>query len=153
MVSQLTLPQLELALPAQLIHRGPTSQDDAWAGGHYWTVLLLDAIPALRLHGRGLPVKLGSSTTMSRPKGDWFSIAENIMGQQDFTSTFALQWSMPFVALCTLKAGSVLNIGRCSPIFRDNKGGGVQAEFWIGPPPVIQDTGSSLAPSMSSLVH
>jgi hypothetical protein len=43
---------------------------------------------------------------------------------------------MGLIALATIPAGAILNVGRCSPMF-GQRGGGEQIEFVDGPAPIL----------------
>jgi len=68
--------------------------------------------------------------------GDWFAIDDAIQTRQQFQASHALPGYFRQQALCTLRPGTVLNVGRCSSLF-GQPGGGFQAEFLDGPLPQV----------------
>jgi hypothetical protein len=114
----------------------PTSAPSAWLGGNYRTLRLASDLEAVRVHvgagagaARKAPLATGAGST-----GRWFAVGDVILTKSDYTSSRALPSGFTKVDWCRLKAGSIVNIGRCSPLF-GHVGGGEQVELVSGPRP------------------
>ena len=133
------IPRSSTVIPAHVVGKRPTRADNAWLG-QYETVQLDADVKAIRVHvgaGEGAATQLhlvaGAGET-----GRWFAIGDVIQTYDEYKRTRALPADFTKIAECTLRAGSIVNVGRCAPLFRPNTGGGEQAEFVDGPAPLIR---------------
>jgi hypothetical protein len=69
--------------------------------------------------------------------GRWFAVGDFIQTYDEYRVTHALPAHFTEVALARLRPGTILNVGRCSPLF-GHTGGAEQAEYVSGPPPQLQ---------------
>jgi hypothetical protein len=116
--------------------RQPTSCADAWLDGHYSTIRLSGDVDAVRVHVRGgvaASAKDFLATGMGS-LGRWFAVGDVILTRTALTDSRALPAGFSKVDWCVLKAGSLVNVGRCDPLF-GHGGGGAQLELVSGPPP------------------
>jgi hypothetical protein len=116
--------------------RQPTSVPNAWLGGNYRTMRLVTDAEAVRVHvNAGLGAARSSMlATGAGSTGRWFAVGDVILTRSDYTSSRALPSGFTQVDWCRIKAGSIVNIGRCSPLF-GHIGGGEQIEWLSGPAP------------------
>jgi hypothetical protein len=116
--------------------QGPTSCADAWLGGHYTTIRLADNVEAVRVHvGAGVAASVREFlSTGAGSLGRWFAVGDVILTRSAYTASRALPSGFSKVDWCVLKAGSIVNVGRCHPLF-GHSGGGEQVEFVSGPTP------------------
>jgi hypothetical protein len=114
----------------------PTSNSGAWLGGNYTTVRLVADVDAVRVHvGAGVGAARRESLAMGAGSlGRWFAVGDVILTRSTYTSSRALPADFSRVDWCRLKAGSIVNVGRCSPLF-GHMGGGEQVEWVSGPQP------------------
>lgn len=116
----------------------PTSNAGAWLGGQYTTMRLVGDVEAVRVQavvgvsaaGRDSPVGAASLGSMGR----WFAVGDVILARSASPSSRVAPRGFSRVDWCRLKAGSIINVGRCSPQF-GHVGGGEQVEFVSGPQP------------------
>jgi hypothetical protein len=117
--------------------RASTSCADAWLGGQYATVRLSEDVEAVRVHV-GAGVAAASTDVRAFGAGSlgrWFAVGDVILTRSAYTDSRALPAAFSKVDWCVLKAGSIVNVGRCHPMF-GHGGGGEQVELVSGPPPV-----------------
>ena len=107
----------------------PTSCREVWLGGNYATVRLVNDVDAVSVRVGGRP----PATAAGRP-GPWFAVGDVILTGSAYTHSRSLQTGFSTVDWCILKAGSIVNIGRCSPLFGHLRGG-EQVEWVSGPRP------------------
>jgi hypothetical protein len=115
--------------------RQPTTNADAWLGGHYTTFRLVSDVEAVKVYvvavfGRGRETSGGAT----RSNGRWFAVGDVILMRAAPTSASSLWSNFARIDWCRLKAGSIVNVGRCSPLFTP-MGGGEQVEWISGPQP------------------
>jgi hypothetical protein len=116
-----------------------TRAADAWLFGEYTTVRLTKDAEAVRVHV-GAGVAASARELLSSGAGSygrWFAVGDVILTRSAYTDSRALPAAFSKVDWCVLKAGSVVNIGRCNPLF-GHTGGGEQVEFVSGPAPQRQ---------------
>jgi hypothetical protein len=113
-----------------------TSCADAWLGGYYSTVRLLEDLDAVRVHVRGGVAAAAKDflATGAGSLGRWFAVGDVILTRTAYTDSRALPAGFSKVDWCVLKAGSVVNVGHCHPLF-GHSGGGEQVELVSGPVP------------------
>jgi hypothetical protein len=116
--------------------QGQTSCIDAWLGGHYSTIRLAHDVEAVRVHvGAGVAAAANELlATGAGSVGRWFAVGDVILTRSAYTGSRALASGFSRVDWCVLKAGSIVNVGRCHPLF-GHSGGGEQIEFVSGPEP------------------
>ena len=116
--------------------RQPTSCADAWLGGHYSTIRLAEDVDAVRVHVRGGVAASAKDflATGAGSLGRWFAVGDVILTRTAYTDSRALPAGFSKVDWCVLKAGSIVNVGRCHPLF-GHGGGGEQVELVSGPAP------------------
>ena len=114
----------------------PTSAATAWLGGNYRTIRLAADVDAVRV-----VVRSGASigrkealTTAVRVVDRWFAVGDVILTGSASTSSSARRSPFSQVDWCRLKAGSIVNVGRSSPLL-GHAGGGEQVEWVSGPGP------------------
>jgi hypothetical protein len=114
----------------------PTSATSAWLGGNYRTIKLAADVEGVRVHvGAGVgAARRESLATGAGSLGRWFAVGDVILTRSDYTSSRALPSGFSKVDWCRLKAGSIVNVGQCSPLF-GRMGGGEQVEWVSGPRP------------------
>ncbi len=126
-------------LPAIPVPRRPSKCSNAWKD-EYKTVALTHAIQAIRVH-------VGAGTAASQHRhlatgaglhGSWFAIGDVVQTYEQYRASRALPSHFTNIAIATLAAGSVVNVGLCSPLF-GLPGEGEQLEFVEGPPPVFRE--------------
>jgi hypothetical protein len=111
-----------------------TSRVDAWLGGHYSTMRLSRDVDAVRL-----PTAVGVASskeplgTGGATLGRWFAVGNVILTRTAYTDARTLPGTLIRVEWYVLKAGSIVNVGRCHPLF--GQGGDEQIEFVSGPAP------------------
>jgi hypothetical protein len=113
-----------------------TSWPDAWLGGAYSTIRLAADVDAVRVHVRG-GVAASSKDFLATGAGSlgrWFAVGDVILTRSNYKDSRALPAGFSKVDWCVLKAGSIVNVGRCHPLF-GHGGGGEQVEFVSGPAP------------------
>lgn len=133
-----TIPGTTTTIPAHPVTRHATSAGNAWLGP-YETVKLEADVTAIRGHvgaGEGAATQK-HLVTGAAERGRWFAIGDFVQTYGDYKRSRALPADFTDVAVCTLRAGSLVNVGRCSPLF-GHAGGGEQAEFVLGPAPTIR---------------
>jgi hypothetical protein len=114
----------------------PTSCADAWLDGQYSTIRLAADLDAVRVHVRG-GVAASSKDFLATGAGSlgrWFAVGDIILTRTAYTDSRALPAGFSKVDWCVLKAGSIVNVGRCHPLF-GHGGGGEQVELVSGPTP------------------
>ena len=113
-----------------------TSCADAWLSGVYETIRLSENVQAVRVHvGGGVAGSAsGYLSTGAGSLGRWFAIGDVILTRSAYTASRALPSGFSKVDWCILKAGSIVNVGRCHPLFGYG-GGGEQLELVSGPAP------------------
>jgi hypothetical protein len=124
----------------------PTSCPDAWLAGQYSTVRLVEDVAAVRVHvGAGVAASAKAFlSTGAGSLGRWFAVGDVILTRTAYTDSRALPAGFSKVDWCRLRAGSVVNVGWCHPLF-GHGGGGEQVEWLSGPQPeqVTTDATSS----------
>ena len=105
------------------------------------TVKLTADLPAVRVHvgaGEGAATRqlLVSGSGLV---GRWFAIGDVVQTYDEYRASRALPSHFTDVAWAILPKDSVINIGRCAPLFK-MPGGGEQAEWREGPPPRLRPT-------------
>ena len=133
-----TIPGTNSRIPAHVIAKRPTKAANAWLGS-YETVQLDADVTAMRGHvgaGEGAATQKHLATGAGE-QGRWFAIGDFVQTYGDYKRSRALPADFTRVAACTLRTGTVLNVGRCSPLF-GHQGGGEQAEYVDGPAPIIR---------------
>ena len=113
-----------------------TSNSGAWLGGNYKTIRLAADVDAVRVHvGAGVGAARREALAVGAGSaGRWFAVGDVILTRSAYTDSRALPSGFTRVDWCRIKAGSIVNIGRCSPLF-GHLGGGEQVEFLSGPRP------------------
>jgi hypothetical protein len=126
------------ALPAVSAPHRATSAANAWLGP-YQTIQLTAPIRALRVHvGAGAAASTVRLLAVGAGlHGRWFAVGDVVQTYDQYRASRALPGHFTDVALATLLAGAILNVGRCSPLF-GQPGGGEQIEFVDGPAPIIE---------------
>lgn len=124
------VPDSQIQLPASAIESRPTRYPDAWVG-HVLTVELYSLLDVTR-HAE-------------RPNGllgDWFALDAAPGDPAEIAARYAIPARGNAVApelahriVWRLLPGTLLNVGRCAPLF-GLPGLGFQAEFLDGPLPV-----------------
>lgn len=132
------IPESIYKIPMVFVPQRPTNADNAWLGP-YRTIRLIAPIDALRVHvgagaGASIHKHLASGAGIH---GRWFAVGDVVQTYEEFRSTRALPGHFTEIAIATLAVGTILNVGRCSPLF-GLKGGGDQIEFIEGPNPVLR---------------
>ena len=118
----------------------PTTCAGAWLGGNYASIKLVSDVDAVRVHVRaGVGATTGSGRRESPaaapgPLGRWFAVGDVILTDSAFTNSRSVPPGLTRVDWCRLKAGSIVNVGRSSPLF-GHMGGGEQVEWVSGPRP------------------
>lgn len=125
-------------LPAVPTLQRATSAKDAWLGG-YRTVRLTSAIEAVRVHvGAGAAASIHRNLAAGAGlHGRWFAVGDVVQTYWQYRAARALPAHFTDIAIATLAPGTILNIGRCGPLF-GMPGGGEQVEFVEGPDPVFR---------------
>ena len=128
----LTIPGSSITIPADAIESRPTAYPDAW-WGHPLTI---------RLHHAYLVVRLARSH--GGILGDWFALNADFSSPSQFAALHSIpprgneaDVSLKHAASWELQRGTILNVGRCAPLF-GHPGGGYQAEFLDGSLPAIR---------------
>jgi hypothetical protein len=113
-----------------------TTCADAWLGGRYMTVRLAHDVEAVRVHvGAGIGASTrGHLAVGAGSRGRWFAVGDVILTRPAYTDSRALPSAFSQVDWCMLKAGTIVNVGRCHPLF-GHSGGGEQVEVVSGPEP------------------
>lgn len=116
--------------------RHPTSNARAWLGGNYTTMKLASDVEAVRVEAAsGVGARPGDGLRGAwRTLGRWFAVGDVILARTAPANSRALPAGFSGVDWCRLKAGSIVNVGRCSPLF-GHVGGGEQVEWVSGPAP------------------
>jgi hypothetical protein len=111
-----------------------TSCLEAWLGGQYTTIRLSEDVEAVRVHvGAGVAASAQAFlSTGAGSHGRWFAVGDVILTRSAYTASRALPAGFSKVDWCVLKAGSIVNVGRCHPLF-GHRGGGEQVELVSGP--------------------
>ena len=125
----LTVPGTTTPVPGVQLPTGTTDRADAWLGP-YLTVQLTQPWEGLRVHVDGAP-----GTSQARLRGRWHAIGDFIATYSEYLASRALPAPFTKIALCTFQRGTILNVGRCAPLF-NLAGGGEQAE-WVSGPDVL----------------
>lgn len=118
--------------------RAKTTCADAWLGGHYATMKLAHDVEAVRVQV-GAGVRASASERVARDagsRGRWFAVGDVILTRTAYTDSRALPAGFSEVDWCVLKAGSIVNVGRCHPLF-GHSGGGEQVELVTGEPAAV----------------
>jgi hypothetical protein len=135
-------------VPGRALETRPSRYADAWLNDSYLTVELYQDVLALRVaYLRGGLL------------GDWFHLGAWHGSEAEFVEQHSLPRDFRYQAICTLRPGTLLNIGRCSPqwfvvglpeaphavlnVGPHNRGvrrygGADQAEFLEGPLPLVR---------------
>jgi hypothetical protein len=121
----ITIPGSNLQIPARAGVTQPTRYPPAWSG-MYLTVELYRPLEAMRVSAKALGLV-----------GDWFALGDWIQTSSRYRALHALRSGFAYQALAILRPGTVLNVGRCAPLF-EQPGGGFQAEFLAGPLPQLR---------------
>jgi hypothetical protein len=111
-----------------------TTNTDAWLGGQYVTLRLLNDVEAVRVYVIAPFGNNSNSSPGAGSSGRWFAVGDVIFTQPSATSARGMWESFARVEWCRLRAGSIVNVGRCSPLF-GAMGGGDQVEWVSGPVP------------------
>jgi hypothetical protein len=136
------LPGSGTVLPAVQIPTAATSALNAWEGG-YATVRLTAPIEAIRVHlNGGVAASSRPELVGAGPFGRWFAIGDVIQTYGEYRATRALPAHFTHVAIATLLPGTVVNVGRCAPLF-GHEGGGEQVEYVLGPWPQVRQLEAS----------
>ena len=116
--------------------RAHTSCAEAWLSGQYSTIRLAEDLEAVRVHvGAGVAASAREFlSTGAGSLGRWFAIGDVILTRSAYIASRALPAGFSKVDWCVLKAGSVVNVGQCHPLF-GHGGGGEQVELVSGPVP------------------
>ena len=133
-----TIPGTRTHIPAHVVAKRQTKAVNAWLEP-YETVQLDADVVAIRGHvgaGEGGAVQKHLAIGAGE-QGKWFAIGDFVQTYDEYKRTRALPADFTHVAACTLRAGTIVNVGRCSPLF-GHRGGGEQAEYVDGPVPVIR---------------
>src|SRR4051794_20574624 len=95
-----------------------TSCHDAWLGGTYDTIRLSADLEAVRVHvGAGVAASSKDFlATGAGSQGRWFAIGDVILTRSAYTGSRALPSGFSKVDWCLIKAGSIVNVGRCHPL-------------------------------------
>ena len=131
-------PGTHTVLPATAVVSLPTRDTRAWLGDHH-TIRLYEDLSAVRVHvnaGEGASIHPHLAGGAGE-KGRWFAIGDYIQTYDEYVATHALPAHFTHITMCRLLAGTVLNVGRCGPLF-GRPGGAEQAEFISGPDPEYQ---------------
>ena len=123
-------------LPARPAQRSATADSEAWLHKQYLTVRLTGSVDALRVHTDG---KAFSGRSASHLRGRWFAVGDVIQTNREYQSSRSLPGPFTHVAWVNLKAGCLLNLGLCSPLF-GGAGREFQVEYIGGPEPNIMPT-------------
>ena len=135
----LIIPESSIVLPARSLESRQTRETGAWLG-HPLTVELYSAIDVTRLADRrsrsSSPDRPGRSRDLL---GDWFALEPETLEPRQFARAHAVPQRgneavarLTHYAVWRLPPGTVLNVGRCGPLFH-MPGLGFQAEFIEGP--------------------
>ena len=126
------------ALPATSVPQRPTSASNAWLGG-YRTVRLTAPVEAIRVHvGAGAAASVHKHLAAGAGlHGRWFAVGDVVQTYDQYRASRALPGHFTQIAIATLAAGTIVNVGRCSPLFRQ-EGGGDQIELVEGPAPTFR---------------
>jgi hypothetical protein len=118
-----------LELPATPRAQERTRDAGAWLDKRWISVELTAAITALRVHtdGREFPTRPASNAA-----GAWLLIGDIVQTSSEIVNGRSLPGVFTHIARAEVFAGSILNIGFCSPLF-GGRGGEAQAEFVRGP--------------------
>jgi hypothetical protein len=97
---------------------------------------LSENIEAVRVHvGAGVAGSAKDFLSIGAGSlGRWFAVGDVILTRSAYTASRALPAGFSKVDWCVLKAGSIVNVGRCHPLF-GHTGGGEQVELVSGPAP------------------
>jgi hypothetical protein len=145
------IPGTSTILPGVQTATRPTAGPDAWLG-EYLTIELTGPMTAMRVHmnaGEGAATEPHLALAAG-PFGRWFAVGDFVQTYDDYRSTHSLPTypkgdgrpatglgHFTHYALCRLLPGTIVNVGRCSPLF-GGSGGGEQVEYVAGPAPQIQ---------------
>jgi hypothetical protein len=123
-------------IPGTPQRQQPTSCAEAWLGGRYSTIRLFEDVDAVRVHVRGGVAASAKDflATAAGSLGRWFAVGDVILTRAAYTGSRAAPAAFSRVDWCVLKAGSLVNVGQCDPLF-GHGGGGEQVELVSGPPP------------------
>ena len=112
----------------------PTSNSAAWLGGNYRTMKLVADVDAVRVSvGVAVGVHADRGGAALDALGRWFAVGDVVLTRSAYT-TPRQPAGFSRVDWCVLRAGSIVNVGRCSPMF-GHAGGGDQVEWVSGPRP------------------
>src|SRR5262245_56842668 len=97
----------------------PTSNAAAWLGGRYTTFRLISDLEAVKVYmlaafAHPAADKVAASATSN---GRWFVVGDVILTRSDPVGSRGSWSTFVRVDWCRLKAGSIVNVGRCSPLF------------------------------------
>jgi hypothetical protein len=120
----LRIPHTDEMIPANSLPTEPTRAPEAWTGMPL-TVELYRPLEVLRVSASRLGLV-----------GDWFALGDWIQTRSEYRRTRALPRNFIYQGVATLRPGTVVNVGICSPLF-GHSGGGLQAEFLDGPLPPV----------------
>jgi hypothetical protein len=129
------IPGTETWIPGTVVSHHETREQNAWLGA-YCTVELTSDLEAIRVHvGAGE----GGVETGARLHGRWFGVGDFVQTYDEYRQSRALPAHFTHIAMATLLAGTVVNVGRCSPLPEYGvAGGGEQVEVVSGPPPILR---------------
>ncbi len=134
-----TILNTQIQIPAIQVAKRLTKEPGAWLHGYYVTVQLYGDVTAIRVH-----MNAGSAASIHKhlaagagPLGRWFAIGDFVQTYSGYRNSRALPAHFTHISICTLLPGTVLNVGRCSPLF-GHEGRGEQAELIDGPTPTFR---------------
>ena len=130
-------------IPGTVVPNAPTSRPGAWLGP-YRTLRLQRDVEAMRVHvgaGEGAATR-PELVSGAGALGRWFAIGDVVLSRSDYVDAQALPAGFSDVELCVLRAGSIVNVGLCGPLF-GRGGGGEQIEFVSGPTPALTEIGGN----------
>lgn len=130
------IPGLPDPLPGVLVPRHKTCAGNAWLGGLFHTIRLIEPLPALRVHVRGGAAAAVDSRLAfgAGTSGRWFAIGDVVMTRSAYTAAHALPARFTHHDDWVLPANTLLNVGLAGPLF-GHPGGALQAERLSGPAP------------------
>jgi len=134
----LLIPGSLSAIPACVVHKRATTRLTAWLHS-YLTVKLYGEMWAIRTHVGAVDAAYANARMArgARAIAAWFAIGDIVQTYEQFRNARALPANFTHISLASLLPGTVLNVGRCGPLF-GKRGGGEQAEYLEGPAPVLR---------------
>ncbi len=105
-------------IPGRQVARRPTRAANAWLGG-YITVQLDGELAGMRVHVGATDTATVNPLLASGAglRGRWLAIGDFIQTYGEYLRTRALPAHFTQAALCTCLPGTILNVGRCGPLF------------------------------------